>query len=386
MEKSKPIPYGRQNITEEDIEAVVNVLRSDFLTQGPFVPMFEQKLCEYTGAKHSVAVNSCTSALHIACLALELGSGDILWTSPITFVASANCALYCGATVDFVDIETDTVLMSVEKLKEKLKLAKKNGKLPKIVMPVHFSGQSCDMKEIHLLSQQYGFKIIEDAAHAIGAKYHNNIVGDCRYSDITVFSFHPVKIITTGEGGVAMTNSSYLSEKMQLLRSHGIVKNHTKMIDKSKDSWYYEQVDLGFNYRMTEFQAALGISQLKKLDFFINERSKIAKQYDSEFNNLPIQTIKQNKYTKSAHHLFVIRVNDGEKTRDKLFKYLIENNVLVNLHYIPVYRQPYYNAFEYERLPNAERYYKTTLSIPIFPLIKQHEIGKILKLIVNNIG
>jgi UDP-4-amino-4,6-dideoxy-N-acetyl-beta-L-altrosamine transaminase len=380
LEKFKHIPYGRQNITEEDIEAVIKVLRSDFLTQGPVVPVFEQRLCDYTGAKYAIAVNSCTSALHVACLALGLGLGDILWTSPITFVASANCALYCGAIVDFVDIEPDTALMSVEKLKQKLELAEKEGKLPKIVIPVHFSGQPCDMKEIYDLGQQYGFKIIEDAAHAIGAKYQNGIVGNCQYSDITVFSFHPVKIITTGEGGVAMTNSPLYAEKMDLLRSHGITRDTAKMQKKPDGPWYYEQIKLGFNYRMTDIQAALGLSQLNRLNQYVSSRSKIAEWYDKQFNNGIISPLVKKSDRNSAYHLYVIRVRD-DKERNSLYNNLRESGVGVNIHYIPLYKQVYYNNSGV--LKEAEAYYQRAISLPIFPNITTSELNIVMGNILN---
>ena len=376
MEKSRIIPYGRQDITEDDIESVVEVLRSDFLTQGPAVPAFEQKLCDYTGAKHAVAVNSCTSALHIACLALDLGSSDILWTSPITFVASANCALYCGASIDFVDIEPDTALMSVEKLKEKLEYAAKEGKLPKIVIPVHFAGQPCDMKEIHTLSQQYGFKIIEDAAHAIGAKYQSQTVGNCRYSDITVFSFHPVKIITTGEGGAAMTNSLLLAERMELLRSHGITRDPVKMQNKPDGTWYYEQIYLGFNYRMTDIQAALGLSQLNRLDKYVSQRSDISKWYDEQFRNTTFDSLIQKPNRESSYHLYIVSIRDGKQTRDKIFNGLRENGIGVNLHYIPIYKHPFFNMNTH--LENTEYYYDRAITIPIYPTIDKKSLYKIV--------
>jgi UDP-4-amino-4,6-dideoxy-N-acetyl-beta-L-altrosamine transaminase len=377
------IPYGRQNISEEDIEAVVKVLRSDFLTQGPAVPAFEQKLCVYTGAKYSIAVNSCTSALHIACLALDLGPGDVLWTSPITFVASANCALYCGATVDFVDIEVDTALMSVEKLTEKLEWAEKEGKLPKIVIPVHFAGQPCDMEEIHALSQQYGFKIIEDAAHAIGAKYKGEKVGNCRYSDITVFSFHPVKIITTGEGGVAITNDSHLAEKMELLRSHGITRDPSKMYDKSDDAWYYEQIKLGFNYRMTDIQAVLGNSQLNRLDQYVLRRTEIVEWYDELFKGTNIDPLLQKSDRDSSYHLYVVRVRGGRQERDTIYNHLRKNGVGVNLHYIPVYRQPYYEVKSGKKIfIESENYFSKAFSLPIFPSLSQNDLKYIASCIL----
>jgi len=371
------IPYGRQEVTEKDIEAVIKVLRSDYLTQGPAVPVFEERLCDYTGANHVVALNSCTSALHVACLALELGLGDILWTSPITFVASANCAHYCGASVDFVDIEPDTALMSVKKLEEKLIIAEKEGRLPKIVIPVHFAGQSCDMEVIHALSQKYGFRIIEDAAHAIGARYRGEPVGNCRYSDITVFSFHPVKIITTGEGGAALTNNIELANCMKLLRSHGITREQDKMKKISEGSWYYEQISLGFNYRMTDFQAALGISQLSRLNEYVTRRSEIACWYDSQFENIPIDPLIQKKDRKSSYHLYVIRVKNKKSERDRLYEYLKNKNICVNLHYIPIYRQPFFNMKN--RLPGSEKHYETAISLPIFPTISNANLKKIVQ-------
>jgi UDP-4-amino-4,6-dideoxy-N-acetyl-beta-L-altrosamine transaminase len=380
LEKSKIIPYGRQDITEDDIESVVKVLRSDFLTQGPAVPVFEQKLCDYTGAKYAVAVNSCTSALHIACLALDLGPGDILWTSPITFVASANCALYCGASVDFVDIESDTALMSVEKLKEKLEYAEKEGKLPKIVIPVHFAGQPCDMKEIYALSQQYGFKIIEDAAHAIGAKYQSQPVGNCRYSDITVFSFHPVKIITTGEGGAVMTNNQFYAEKMELFRSHGVTRDPAKMSKNTDGHWYYEQIDLGFNYRMTDIQAALGNSQLNRLDQYISRRAEIVGLYNDQFKDVAIDPLLQKPDRESAHHLYVVQVLNGKQNRDKIYNDLYDNKIGVNVHYMPIYKQPYYHMKNSNmKLEASEKYYDTSFSLPLFPSLLKKQINLVIK-------
>jgi len=383
LEKSKFIPYGRQDITKEDVAAVVKVLHSDFLTQGPIVPLFEKKLCNYTGVKHAVAVSSCTSALHIACLALDLGPGDILWTSPITFVASANCALYCGAAIDFVDIEPDTALMSVEKLREKLEQAEKEGKLPKVVVPVHFAGQSCDMKEIYDLSQQYCFKIIEDAAHAIGAKYHGKPVGNCQYSDITVFSFHPVKIITTGEGGAALTNNIKLVERMSMLRSHGITRDPENMINKPDGPWYYEQSSLGYNYRMTDIQAALGSSQLDRLDQYISKRADIAYKYDNFFNNINISPLMQKEGRQSSYHLYVIRVRQGGVLqRNKIFGLLREAKIGVNIHYIPVHKQPYFNYDE--KLKCAENYYDEAITIPLYPHINNVEFNKIIDNIASS--
>ncbi len=374
------IPYGRQEISDEDIDAVVKVLHSDYLTQGPVVPLFEKKLCSYTGANYAVGVNSCTSALHIACLALGLGAGDILWTSPITFVASANCALYCGATVDFVDIEPDTGLMSVDSLKDKLVEAEKKGTLPKIVIPVHFAGQPCDMEEIYKLGQEYGFKIIEDGAHAIGASYQKKPIGSCQYSDITVFSFHPVKIITTGEGGAALTNDEELADRMSLLRSHGITRDPKKMIKEPDGPWAYEQIDLGFNYRLTDLQAALGVSQLIHLDKFIARRADIAITYDLSFKMAAVEPLARKNDRTSSYHLYVVKAEKG--IRDKLYKCLREFGVGVNVHYIPVYKQPYFNMKRI--LPESEAYYQTALSLPIyFGLSKDIQKDVIQKVFVS---
>lgn len=377
LEKYKLIPYGRQDITEEDIESVVNVLHSDFLTQGDAVPTFEQKLCNYTGARYAVAVNSCTSALHIACLALGLGPKDILWTSPISFVASANCGLYCGASVDFVDVDPNTALMSVKALESKLEQAKQQRKLPKILIPVHFAGQSCDMKAISKLGEKYNFRIIEDAAHAIGSSYLNKNVGSCQYSDITVFSFHPVKIITTGEGGAALTSSAKLAEKMRLLRSHGITRDPEKMINPKERDWYYEQISLGFNYRMTDIQAALGISQLSRLDEYVAKRSEIAHWYNDRLKYVLVDSLAQEKNGESSHHLYVIRVKDGEDKRDKLYDYLKKNGISVNLHYFPIYKQPFFDTKI--KLIGAEAYYKSSISLPIFPTIGKNNLKKVIQ-------
>ncbi len=364
------IPYGRQSISEEDIQAVVDVLRSDYLTQGPAVPAFENHIANYCGAKHAVAVNSATSALHIACLALGVGPGDIVWTTPITFVASANCALYCGAEIDFVDIDPDTYNLSIKCLTQKLEIAEKQGKLPKVVIPVHLCGQSCDMASIFALSQKYGFKIIEDASHAIGGRYKDEPIGNCKYSDITVFSFHPVKIITTGEGGVALTNQPELANDMQKLRSHGITRNPEEMTHAPDGSWYYQQISLGFNYRMTDIQAALGLSQVQRLDEFVTKRHDIAKQYNLFLENLPVLKPWQHPDSYSAFHLYVIRLklDDFNKTHKEIFEELRQENIGVNLHYIPVYRQPYYSQLGCSKndYPEAEKYYREAISIPIY--------------------
>lgn len=365
-----PIPYGRQNISADDIEAVVRVLQSDFLTQGNKVPEFEQVLAHYCQTQYAVAVNSATSALHIACLALGLGRGDTVWTSPITFVASANCALYCGAKIDFVDIDPLTLNMSVSHLKQKLEIAKRDNCLPKIVIPVHFSGEPCDMKKIHELSQEYGFKIIEDASHAIGALYQEGRVGHGQYSDITVFSFHPVKIITTAEGGACLTQNHDLYEKMILLRSHGITRNPQQMQGENEGAWYYQQIDLGFNYRMTELQAALGISQMARLDEFIAKRHEIAARYDKLLCDLPIILPYRNPENQSALHLYPIQIlPESGKTRKQVFDYLREKEIYVNVHYIPVHTQPYYReyfGFQMGMFQHAEHYYQQAISLPLY--------------------
>jgi len=378
------IPYGRQDINEDDIRAVENVLRSDFITQGPVVPAFEKSVMDYCGVNYGVAVNSATSALHIACLALGVGRGDIVWTSSITFVASANCALYCGADVDFVDIDPHTFNMSVDCLSEKLRSAEKTGNLPKVVIPVHLCGQPCDMKKIHALSLKYGFKVIEDASHAIGGKYENKPIGNCEFSDITVFSFHPVKIITTGEGGMAVTNNEVLAKHLRLLRSHGISSDPLDMQTRPvNEIWNYQQVSLGFNYRMTDIQAALGFSQMKRLDDFVARRRLIADIYDEKLAHLPLQLSEHLPETCSAHHLFVIRIKKNKKgiTQRGLLDLMRSSGVGVNLHYIPVYRQPYYEdmGFATGYCQEAEKYFKEALSIPIYATLKGSELDEIIQ-------
>jgi UDP-4-amino-4,6-dideoxy-N-acetyl-beta-L-altrosamine transaminase len=371
------IPYGRQEITPEDINSVIDSLNSEFLTQGPTVPLFEQKIAKYCEAKYGIAVNSATSALHIACLALELGPGDYLWTTAITFVASANCALYCGARVDLVDINPKTFNIDLEILEKKLKDAAKNGKKPKVVIPVHMCGQSAEMKSIRKLSLQFGFKVIEDASHAIGSKYLDKTVGSCEYSDITVFSFHPVKIITTTEGGIALTNDADLASRMELFRSHGITRDKDKMYHPSEGPWYYEQIALGFNYRMTDLQAALGISQLDRLETYVEQRNKIAKIYDHELAGFPIKTPFIHKDVYSSFHLYVIRLIKTELNRSHLeiFNALRHSGIGVNLHYIPIYRQPLYQkmGFDPKDFPQAEKYYSEAISLPIYPQLTQAE-------------
>lgn len=364
------IPYGKQDITQQDIDSVVDVLKSDFLTQGPQVPSFEKLLMRLTGAEHAVCVNSATSALHIACLALDVAAGDIVWTSPITFVASANCALYCGATIDFVDIDRDTNNMSVDALEEKLKKAKKDDQLPSVVIPVHMGGLSCDMQSIYKLSIEYGFKIIEDASHAIGGRYRGAMVGSCEFSDITVFSFHPVKIITTAEGGAALTNNRQLAEKLTLLRSHGVTRDPNQMTHESEGGWYYQQVALGFNYRMTDLQAALGSSQITRVESFIQKRNELAKRYHSAFAGLPLEVPMDDPTVLSSYHLYIIKVPDKSAVdRYHLYNYLQDKDIGVNVHYIPVHLQPYYKnlGFSAGDFPEAERYYEKAISLPLFP-------------------
>jgi UDP-4-amino-4,6-dideoxy-N-acetyl-beta-L-altrosamine transaminase len=383
------IPYGKQDITKSDIDLVVKTLKSDFITQGPKVPEFENYVKTYCGATFAVAVNSATSALHIACLSLGLTKGDFLWTTPITFVASANCGLYCGAQVDFVDIDPLTYNLSVKALEEKLVDAEKNGKLPKVVVPVHFSGQSCDMKEIYDLSQQYGFSIIEDASHAIGGRYRNGSIGNCKYSDITIFSFHPVKIITTGEGGMALTNSELLSDRMKLLCSHGITKDPNKMNNSQDGPWYHQQIDLGFNYRMSDIHAALGISQLKRLNQYVLSRHEIANRYNSALEDFDVKLPYQHSYNYSSFHLYVVRLNgsNSKLKRLNLFKKFNDHGIGVNLHYIPIYKQPYYQNLniEYDSFPESELYYEEAITLPIFPNLHQDQQQRIIDILCDQL-
>jgi UDP-4-amino-4,6-dideoxy-N-acetyl-beta-L-altrosamine transaminase len=367
------IPYGRQDVVQSDIDAITAVLRSDFLTQGPQVPRFETAVASYCGVKHALAVNSATSALHIACLALKLGQGDWLWTSPITFVASANCARYCGAQVDFVDIDPLTFNINVAALRAKLEIAAVARRLPKIVVPVHMAGQSCDMRAIYELGLQYGFRIIEDASHAIGGRYLGEPVGSCRYSDITVFSFHPVKIITTAEGGMALTNDAAVADRMALLRSHGITRDASKMTKASEGDWYYQQIDLGLNYRMTEMQAALGVSQMQRLDDYVQLRHELAVRYDELLSDLPVQIPCRASYSYSALHLYVIRVAaTASANRAEVFHSLRSQGIGVNVHYIPVHKQPYYEklglqvGYDALSFPHANAYYEQAISLPLY--------------------
>lgn len=375
------IPYGRQSIAQEDIDAVVAVLKSDFLTQGPCTPAFEQAIAEYCHVRHVLAVNSATSALHIACLALGVGPGDCVWTTPITFVASANCALYCGASVDFVDIDPQSYNISVEKLREKLVFSRANGSLPKVVIPVHLSGNPCEMASIHELAKEFGFKVIEDASHAIGGKYQSEPIGNCRFSDITVFSFHPVKIITTAEGGAACTNDADLANKMALLRSHGITRDEAQMTGPSDGPWYYQQISLGFNYRMTELQSALGLSQMSRLDSFVIQRHEIAHAYDHLLGDLPLQRPWRDPRNYSGMHLYVVRLQREslKKTHLEIFKELRDYGVGVNLHYIPIVMQPYYKNFGFsiDAFPEAQKYYSEAISLPMFSGLSETDQSKV---------
>ncbi len=379
------IPYGRQEVTQFDIEAVIKVLRSDLLTQGPTVIAFEQAVANYVGVKHALATNSATSALHLACLALGLKPGDILWTVPNTFVASANCGCYCGAIIDFVDIDPLTWNMSVARLEEKLILAKKNNQLPKIVIPVHFAGQSTEQQAIWELAQKYGFKVLEDASHSIGASRSGDLVGGCRWSDATVFSFHPVKIITTGEGGMVLCNDDTVADRLFMLRTHGITRDPSKFTgfnDNTEDSvtfapWYHEQQLLGFNYRMTDIQAALGLTQLERLDSYVECRNNLANHYSTALNELPIQLPTILKENCSSFHLYVIRLklNDITKTHRQIFDELRQHGIGVNLHYMPVHLQPYYRerGFIPGQFPEAERHGKEAITLPLYPTLTEQD-------------
>jgi len=373
------IPYGRQDITQADINSVIKVLQSDFLTQGPQVPKFEKVVSQYCNVKYALATNSATSALHLACLSLGLNNNDWLWTTSITFVASANCGLYCGAKVDFVDINPATYNICPEVLEKKLVKAKKLGKLPKIVIPVHLCGQSCDMKSIYELSKEYGFKIIEDASHAIGGKYLNEPIGNCKYSDITVFSFHPVKIITTGEGGMALTNNNKLFKRMSLLRSHGITRDPSQMTKQADGDWYYQQIELGYNYRMTDIQAALGVSQLKRLDDYVSRRHELYTRYNELLKGFPLVIPYQYSDGYSAFHLYIIRLKNRDKHK-QVFEYLRKNGIGVNLHYIPVYHQPYYEAMGFKKgyCLEAENYYNEAISLPMYATLSEAEQDKVV--------
>ena len=381
LRERRVIPYGRQSISLSDVRAVAKTLRSPFLTQGPMVEAFEKEVSAYVGSEHSVAVNSATSALHLACLALGVGPGDTVWTSAVTFVASANCAVYCGAEIDFVDIDEATYNMSVSALREKLEAARKIGVLPKVVIPVHLTGQSCEMADIWELAREYGFRVIEDASHAIGGKYKGGRIGSCAFSDITVFSFHPVKIITTGEGGVATTNDSKLAKTMRLLRTHGITRESADMITPDGSSWYYEQIELGFNYRMTDIQAALGVSQLQRIDCFLEKRQRLAAAYRKILEGHNITQPAQHPDTWSSYHLFVIRLQAD--SRPSVMRALNSQGVRANLHYIPVYRHPYYArlGFEPSAFPESEKYFSEAISLPMFPKLSFREIRRVANIV-----
>ena len=377
--------YGKQRIDQNDIDAVVEVLKSDFLTQGPAIEKFEKCVAEYCGAKYAVAVTSATAALHISCLATGLGKGDILWTSPITFTASANCGRYCGADVDFVDIDPSTYNMSIAELEKKLQAAEIK---PRVVVPVHLAGQSCEMDKIYKLSQKYGFKVIEDASHAIGADYKETKVGCCKYSDMTVFSFHPVKIVTTGEGGMVLTNDKDLYEKLVLYRSHGITRDPKLMTGTADGPWYYQQIDLGFNYRMTDMQAALGYSQMQKVNEFVSKRRYLAKRYNELLKNINgIQLPDQNEDTKSSWHLYVVRVDFSKisKTKNQIFAEMKEKGICLNLHYIPVHTQPYYEnlGFKGGDFPNSEKYYEEAFTLPLYYSLTDEQQDHIVKSLVE---
>lgn len=384
------IPYGRQDITQADVDAVIEVLHSTNLTQGPAIPRFEQAVLAHCGSKHAFAVSSATAALHIACLALELGPGDLLWTTPNTFVASANCGLYCGADVDFVDIDPVTYNLCPRALEQKLQAAEQAGCLPKIVVPVHLCGQPCDMRAIHALSQRYGFKIIEDASHAIGGKYLGEPVGNCRYSDITVFSFHPVKIITTAEGGMALTNDDQLATRLGLLRSHGITRDPALMTREMDGPWYYQQVALGYNYRMTDLQAALGASQMDRLEQYVARRHELARRYDALLADLPVMTPWQHPDGYSGLHLYVIRLQLDKISRShrEVFEFFRARDIIVNLHYIPVHTQPYYQAMGFKQgdFPQAERYYAEAISIPMFPTMTEAQQDEVVATLKEALG
>lgn len=383
------IPYGRQHLDESDIKAVLDTLKSDWLTQGPAIPKFESAFADYCSASYAVAVNSATSALHIACLALGVGPGDCVWTSPNSFVASSNCALYCGAGIDFVDIDLQTGNMCVDALKHKLENAEANNCLPKVVIPVHFAGQPCDMAQIRALSKRYGFFVIEDASHAVGARYQDKLVGSCEFSDICVFSFHPVKIITTMEGGMALTNSMELADKMRMLRSHGITNDPAMMTEDSHGPWYYQQITLGFNYRMTDVEAALGLSQLDKLDTFVEKRNALATYYDKSLcNQANIAPLLQHNDTYSSYHLYVVRVKSLDSTtHTTLVTQLRESGIFAHVHYIPIHLQPYYQNLGFKKgdYPNAERYYQQAITLPMFPDLSENDVASIVSTLIKHV-
>jgi len=383
------IPYSRQNINKSDIESVLEVLKSDYLTQGPKTPLFESKLSEKFDVKYAIAVNNATSALHLACLSLGVTKNDIVWTSTITFVASANCARYCGAKIDLVDIDSNNFNISTDKLEEKLIKAKKKNRLPKVLIPVHLAGNPCDMERIYNLSKEYGFKIIEDASHAMGARYKNSKIGSCKYSDITVFSFHPVKMITTAEGGVCLTNNKDLHDKIYNLRSHGIIRSNYTNPDENHGPWYYEQTELGFNYRLNDILSALGASQLDRLDSFIEKRNKLANYYLNKLkeNKFLIPQI-INKQDLSSFHLFIVKIDKSHfESRLNLFEKLRGEGYFVNIHYIPIYKHPYYSKmFDKNDFSNSEEYYSSCISLPLYPNLDETEIDNVINILSSDKG
>ena len=387
---NRMIPYAKQDISDEDIDSVIEVLKSDFLTQGNKVPLFEDIISERVGAKYALAANSATSCLYLSCLSLGLSKEDILWTSPITYVASANCALYCGAEVDFVDIDPLTWNISVEILEEKLKTARKIKKVPKILVLVHLAGNPCDLQKVFDLSKEYGFSIIEDASHALGSKYSGEHIGSSVYSDISVFSFHPVKNITTGEGGMILTNNQKLSEKIDLYRSHGITRDTKKMINKEEGLWYYEQLLLGFNFRMSDIHAALGISQMNSLDKFISKRNELSQIYTEELKGLPLTIQRVRKEDLSAWHIFVIRLKLSELklSRLEIYNSLRNKGIGVNVHYIPVHLHPFYKNLGFNKgdFPNSENYYDGAITIPMFTKLKKKEIKYVIQALKESIN
>lgn len=377
------IPYGKQDIDQADIDAVLEVLTSDYLTQGPKVPEFEAKLAEYVGTEHAVAMNSATSALHVACLALDIGPGDLVWTSPNTFVASANCALYCGADTDFVDIDRTTGNIDVDALEKKLEAARQSEALPQLLVPVHFAGQPCDMSRIATLSQKYGFRIIEDASHALGARVGEKAVGSCEFSDIAIFSFHPVKMLTTCEGGALLTNQSQLAEKARLLRTHGITRDQQTFLSLPNASWGYEQQFLGFNYRMNDVEAALGLSQLKRLGGFLTRRQSLAARYRELFRNIGSVEPLAGSLEQSSWHLFVVHV----PARDSVYELMQRSGIGVGLHYIPVYRQPYHarQGLTVDQFPGMESYFQSALTLPLYPTLSEQQQDEIVHMLEKSI-
>ncbi len=388
------IPYAKQSISEQDIEAVNEVLRSDFITQGPVISQFEEAVAKYCGAKFAIAVSHGTAALHLACLALEVRVGDIVWTSPNSFVASANCAIYCNAEVDFIDIDPDTYNICIDSLTLKLQQAEKDNRIPKVIIPVHFSGQPCDMKALKSLSKKYGFLIIEDAAHALGAEYTDQKVGSCAYSELTIFSFHPAKMITSGEGGMIMTNNPQLADKIKRLSTHGITRETGLMTEESHGGWYYQQLDLGYNYRITDIQAALGLSQLRCLDEFISKRKKLAERYNHQLQSLPLTMPWQNPEAQSSWHLYVIRLNLKQLKIDRksVFEQLRQAGIGVHVHYIPIHTQPFYQerGFRQGDFPESESYYQEALTLPLFTDLTEEQVDfishKISDILLSNLN